>query len=90
VQYFFWLLSQENLLSDTDAAYVAISVACVWKSKRIAVACEWYKGRPQWTHENHMMDLLFSEPNEYKILLRFDGLSYDGLLKILPLQVLQK
>jgi hypothetical protein len=29
VQYFFWLLSQENLLSDTDAAYVAISVACV-------------------------------------------------------------
>jgi hypothetical protein len=44
---FFWLLSQENLLSDTDAAYVAISVACVWKSKRIAV------GLKSGTKENH-------------------------------------
>jgi len=32
VQYFIWLLSQENPMSDTDAAYVAIYVACVWKS----------------------------------------------------------
>jgi hypothetical protein len=30
------LLSQENLLSDIDAVYVAISVACVLKSKIIA------------------------------------------------------
>ena len=29
VQYFIWLLSQENPMSDTDAAYVAIYVACV-------------------------------------------------------------
>jgi hypothetical protein len=32
VQYFIWLLRQENKLSGTDAAFVA----CVWKSRRIA------------------------------------------------------
>jgi len=43
---------------------------------------EWYKGRPQCTHENHMTGLLLSEPNDHKILWGLDYPSFEGLLKI--------
>jgi hypothetical protein len=56
------------MLSDTDAACVAIALAlCLVNERNRRWIKEWYKRRPQYTHEN-LTDLMLSGPNDYKIL----------------------
>jgi hypothetical protein len=51
------------MLSDTDVACVAIALAlCLKKEKNRRSTKELYKRRPQYSHENLMTDLMFSEP----------------------------
>jgi murein endopeptidase len=56
------------MLSDTDPAYVAIVlVLCLVNERNRCWIKEWYKIRPQYTHEN-LIELMLSGPNDYKII----------------------
>jgi hypothetical protein len=54
-----------TMLSDTDAACVATALAlCLKKKRNRRWTKDWYKRRPQYTHENLMTDWILSEPND--------------------------
>jgi hypothetical protein len=52
-------------LSDADAACVAIALALCLNRRCIK---QWYKPKPQFTHENLMAELMLSKPNYYKMI----------------------
>ena len=70
------------MLSDTDAAFVAIILAlCLINEKNCLWFQEWYKCRPQQTHENLSTDLMLSEIIDYIFFsVLFDGPSFDRVL----------
>jgi hypothetical protein len=74
---------RENILSDTDAAFVATAlILCLKKNKKIHHSTEeLYKRRPQSNTRKLATFLRLSEPNNYKILLLLNGSSFDKLLK---------
>jgi hypothetical protein len=56
------------MLSDTDAACVAIALAlCLVNERNRRCNKNCYKRRPQYTQEN-LSDLMLSGPNENKII----------------------
>jgi hypothetical protein len=73
------------MLNDIHAACVAIAVAvCLKKENNRRWIKELYKRRPQHTHthENLVRHLRLSEPNDYKMFLRLDVLSFNELIEI--------
>jgi len=53
------------MLSDTDAACLAIvSALCLVNERNRRWSKEWYKRRPQYTHENLMADLILRDTQE--------------------------
>jgi hypothetical protein len=56
---------REDVLSDTDVACVAIALAlCFVNERNRRWIKEWYKRRPQYTHENLMADLILRETQQ--------------------------
>ena len=70
---------RENMLSDTDAPFVATALdLCLINEKNCQ---EWYKCRPQQTHDYLSTDLMLSETNDYNFFpALFNGPSFDGIL----------
>jgi len=70
------------MVSDTDAPFVATALdLCIINEKNCRWFQEWYKCRPQQTHENLSTDLMLSETNNYNFFSAlFDGPSFDGIL----------
>ena len=78
-----------NILSDADAACVAIALDLCLNRRCIK---QRYKRRPQFTHENLMTDLMFSKPNYYKIIFFLCDSTVRHLMghsRPLPLQSLK-
>lgn len=80
-----------TMLNDIDASFVSRAIALCLK-KKMKICCwtkEWYKWRPQYTHNDHMTDLRLSEPNYYIIFCGWMAhlLSY---MQLLPLTITKK
>jgi hypothetical protein len=51
---------------------------------------EWYKHRPQYTHEDLMTDLILNEPNNYKIFCDWMFHHLMSYSRLFPLQSLKE
>jgi hypothetical protein len=65
---------------DTDATCMAIIYPFVYQRKITAAVSKSGTNEDHNTHENLMTGLVVSEPNDF-FFPRFDGPSFDGLLK---------
>ncbi|KAG5877868.1 hypothetical protein JTB14_031384 [Gonioctena quinquepunctata] len=81
--------------SDTEAACIAIAITECLKRKqrrncrrRRVWTKDWLKKRHQYTHDNLLSYLRFSEPDDFRNFL-LDGTSYDELLKMVT-PIIQK
>jgi hypothetical protein len=71
------------MLRDTDVTCVAIISPTIYQRKRTAAVSKSGTNEDHKTHENLLTCLILSEPNDcfFFFSFRFDGPSFDGLLK---------